>query len=49
MERYVVIEDFNNNVNLVIDPDSNNAFIFETYNEAIEEAKKCQNGKVVKL
>lgn len=47
--RFVVIEDFNGTVNLATDPDSGDVLIFETFDEAEEEAKKCQNGKVVKL
>ncbi len=47
--RFVVIEDFNDIVSLVTNPDSGNILIFETSNEAEEEARKCQNGKVVKL
>lgn len=47
--RYVVIEDFNGSVSLATDPDSGDVLIFETSDKALEEAKKCQNGKVVKL
>lgn len=47
--RYVIIEDFNGCISLVTDPDSGDTLVFETYDEAAEEAKKCQKGKVVKL
>ena len=47
--RFVVIEDFNEYISLVADPDSGDTLIFNTSDEAEEEAKKCQNGKVVKL
>lgn len=49
MERFVVIEDFNGYISLVADPDSGDALVFNTSDEAEEEAKKCQNGKVIKL
>lgn len=48
-ERFVVIEDFNGYISLVADPDSGDTLVFETSDEAEEEAKECQNGKVVKL
>lgn len=47
--RFVVIEDFNGYISLVADPDSGDTLVFNTSDEAEEEAKKCQNGKVVKL
>lgn len=47
--RFVVIEDFNDNVNLVTDPETGNTCIFETLDKALEEADKCQNGKVARL
>lgn len=47
--RFVVVEDFLGSVSLATDPDSGDVLIFETSDEAEEEAKKCQNGKVVKL
>lgn len=48
-KRFVIIEDFNGSINLVIDPETGNTLVFEDPNEAFEEAKKCQNGKVVGL
>lgn len=47
--RFVVIEDFNGYISLVADPDSGDTLVFDTSDEAEEEAKECQNGKVVKL
>lgn len=47
--RFVIIEDFNGTVSLVTDPDLGDVLVFETSYEAEEEAKNCQNGKVVKL
>lgn len=47
--RFVVIEDFNGYISLVADPDSGDTLVFNTSDEAEEEAKECQNGKVVKL
>lgn len=47
--RFVVIEDFNGCISLVTDPDSGDTLVFDTSDEAEEGAKKCQNGKVVKL
>lgn len=47
--RFVVIEDFNGSISLATDPDSGDTLVFDTSDEAEEEAKKCQNGKVVKL
>ena len=47
--RFVVIEDFNGYISLVADPDSGDTLVFNTSDEAEEEAKNCQNGKVVKL
>lgn len=47
--RYAVIEDFNGYTSLITDPESGDTLVFETFGEAIEEAEKCQNGKVVKL
>lgn len=47
--RFVVIEDFNGCASLVTDPESGDTLIFETSDEALEEAKKCQNGKLVRL
>lgn len=46
--RYVVIEDFNGYISLVTDPEGD-VLVFNTPDKAQEEAKKCQNGKVVKL
>lgn len=47
--RFVVIEDFNGMISLVSDPETGDTLVFDTYEEAEVEAKKCQNGKVVKL
>lgn len=49
MGRFVVIEDFNSCISLVIDPDSGDTYVFDSYHEAKKEAKRCQNGKVVRL
>ena len=49
MERYVVIEDFNGNINLVVDEDTGLTKVFDTYEEALSESKDCQSGIVVKL
>lgn len=38
--RFVVIEDFNESVSLVVDPDSGDTLVFDTSDEAEEEAKK---------
>ncbi len=47
--RFVVAEDFNDMISLVADPETGNTLVFDTYKEAEVEAKKCQNGKIVKL
>lgn len=47
--RYVVIEDFNGNISLVVDEDTGSTKVFDTYEEALIESKECQNGIVVKL
>ena len=49
MERYVVIEDFNGNINLVVDEDTGLTKVFDTYEEALSESKDYQSGFVVKL
>lgn len=49
MERYVVIEDFNGNINLVVDEDTGLTKVFDTYEEALSESKDYQSGIVVKL
>lgn len=46
--RYVIIDDFNGYINLVLDKNGNTK-VFDTLQEAQDEAKKCQNGMVVKL
>lgn len=46
--RYVIIDDFNGYINLVLDKDGNTK-VFDTLQDAQDEAKKCQNGIVVKL
>lgn len=46
--RYVVIDDFNGYINLVLDKNGNTK-VFNTLQDALNEAKKCQNGMVVKL
>lgn len=47
--RYVVIEDFNGLINLVADPESGVTKVFNTKEEAQEEASECQNGIIVNL
>lgn len=47
--RFVVIEDFNGMISLVSDPETGETRVFDTSDEAFEEAKDCQNGKVVRL
>lgn len=46
--RYVIIDDFNGYINLVLDKNGNTK-VFDTLQEAQDEAKECQNGMVVKL
>lgn len=46
--RYIVIDDFNGYINLVLDKDGNTK-VFDTLQDAQDEAKECQNGMVVKL
>ena len=46
--RFVVME-VQGYISLVADPDSGDTLVFNTSDEAEEEAKNCQNGKVVKL
>ena len=46
--RYIVIEDFNDSISLVTDPEGE-VLVFSTPDEAEKEAKECQNGKVVRL
>lgn len=43
--RYVVIEDFNGLINLVVDSENGTTKVFNTK----EEASECQNGIVVNL
>lgn len=47
--RFIVIEDFNGSITIVTNPESGDTLVFDTYNEALAESKKCQNGKIVKL
>lgn len=47
--RYVVIEDFNGLINLVVDSENGTTKVFNTKEEAQEEASECQNGIVVCL
>lgn len=36
-------------ISLVSDPETGETRVFDTSDEAFEEAKDCQNGKVVRL
>lgn len=47
--RYVVIEDFNGLINLVVDPADGMTKVFNNKTDAIVEAEDCQNGIVVYL
>ncbi len=47
--RYVVIEDFNSLINLVVDPENGMTKIFDNKSDAATEAKDCQNGIIVCL
>lgn len=47
--RYVVIDDFNGLVNLVVNPEDGMTKVFDNEEEAIKEAEECQNGKVINL
>lgn len=49
MGRYVVIDDFNGLINLVVDPEDGMTKVFSTKEEAQAEANECQNGKVINL
>lgn len=49
MGRYVVIDDFNGIINLVVDPEDGTTKVFNTYEEAKKEAEDCQNGIVINL
>lgn len=46
--RFIVIEDFNDMISIVTDEDGE-VEIFYSYEDALETADECQNGKVVKL
>ena len=46
--RFIVIEDFNDMISIVTDEDGE-VEIFYSYEDALEIANECQNGKVVKL
>lgn len=46
--RFIVIEDFNDMISIVTDEDGE-VEIFYSYEDALEIADECQNGKVVKL
>lgn len=48
-KRFVIIEDFNGCIHLVTDPETGATIVYDNPNEAFEEAKKYQNGKVVGL
>lgn len=48
MGKYIVIEAFNNIINIVNDEEGFPK-VFKSEEEAKEEASKCQNGKVVSL
>lgn len=47
--RYVVIEDFNGLINLVVDPDDGMTKVFDNEADAVTEAQNCQNGTIVCL
>ena len=47
--RYIVIEDFNDNIAIVSDPETGEVKVFDTEVEAQEEADKCQHGVIVNL
>lgn len=47
--RYVVIEDFNELINLVVDPEDGMTKVFDNKEDAMAEAQNCQNGIVVYL
>lgn len=49
MSRYVVIDDFNGLINLVVNPEDGMTKVFDTKEEAQAEADECQNGKVIDL
>lgn len=49
MNRYVVIDDFNGLINLVVDPEDGMTKVFDTKEEAQAEADECQDGIVVPL
>lgn len=46
--RFIVIEDFNDTINIVTDY-SGEVKVFYSYEDAKKEADDCQNGKIVKL
>lgn len=47
--RYVVIEDFNGLINLVVDSEDGMTKVFDNKADAMAEAQDCQNGIVVYL
>lgn len=47
--RYVVIEDFNGLINLVVDPEDGMTKVFDNKTNAMAEAQDYQNGIVVCL
>lgn len=47
--RYVVIDDFNGFVNLVVNPEDGMTKVFDTFEEAQREAAECQKGLVINL
>lgn len=47
--KYVVIEDFNGLINLVVDPEDGMTKVFDNKTDAMAEAQDCQNGIVVCL
>jgi hypothetical protein len=49
MKRYIVIEDFDPAYPWIVTNTDGIPLIFETKEEAEEEASQCQNGKVVEL
>ena len=47
--KYVVIEDFNGLINLVVDPENGMNKVIDNKADAMAEAQDCQNGIVVCL
>ena len=47
--KYVVIEDFNGLINLVVNPEDGMTKVFDNKADATAEAQDCQNGIVICL